>query len=326
MLQEDNELHIPYQTTQQYYWSAPEGVPEYSLAPTFPLQGAPQPPQYPPASLSIPTPPQGPKRSGIRTGAIIALTLVILTVFGAGLFAGWEFEQKNSSTNAATTTSKSATTSTTSTTSTSASSNSSEALQEAAIAKVEPGVVELDVTTTQGEDIGSGVIIDSRGYIVTNDHVVNGEQSITAVLSNGKSLQAQLVGEDTADDLAIVKITPPSNMAVVSIGDSSKLTVGQEVLAIGNPLGITETVTNGIVSALNRSVAESASVTINGAIQTDAPINPGNSGGALINLQGQFVGIPTLAATDTETNTQANGIGYAIPSTTIEKVIQQFVH
>src|SRR6266516_3433049 len=157
-----------------------------------------------------------------------------------------------------------------------------------------------------------GVIIDTKGDIVTSYHIVNGEESIVAVLYNGSTEQALLVGTNTADDLAVVRIQPFANMTVAKFGDSSKLVVGQEVLAIGNPLGITETATKGIVSALNRSVTESTGTTISKAIQTDAAVNPGNSGGALINLQGQLIGIPTLTAVNTESNTAANGVSFAI--------------
>lgn len=207
----------------------------------------------------------------------------------------------------------------------SSSGTSLEALQEAAIAQIEPAVVELKVTTVQGEQIGSGVIIDSRGDIVTNNHVVSGERSMEVVLSNGSTEQAQLIGIDAADDLAVVRIAPFVHMTVAQLGDSSKLVVGQEVLAIGNPLGITETATQGIVSALNHSVTESAGTTISNAIQTDAAVNPGNSGGALINLQGQLVGIPTLAAVNTESNTAANGVSFAIPSNLVKTVVQQLI-
>jgi S1-C subfamily serine protease len=106
------------------------------------------------------------------------------------------------------------------------------------------------------------------------------------------------------------------------LGDSSKLVLGQEVLTIGNPLGITETATQGIVSALNRSVTESTGTAISHAIQTDAALNPGNSGGALINLQGQLIGIPTLTAVNTESNTVANGVSFAIPSNLVKTVVQ----
>jgi putative serine protease PepD len=277
----------------------------------------------------LPSIPQGPKaspppqnRQG-RGGAILLFTLVLVIIFAVGLFAGVEYA--GNSTPGTSTVSKTSV-ATPATSSTNSSSVSTiEAQQEAAIAKIEPAVVELEVTTAQGEQIGSGVIIDSKGDIVTNYHIVNGEESITAVVYNGSKVQAQLVGMNSADDLAVVRIQPFANMTVAQIGDSSRLIVGQEVLAIGNPLGITETATKGIVSALNRSVTESTGATISNAIQTDAAVNPGNSGGALINLQGQLVGIPTLTAVNTESNTVANGVSFAIPSNLVQTVVQQIL-
>ncbi len=274
-----------------------------------------------------PTPPNKPR--GIRTGVIMALTLAIILIFGIGLYAGWQYENASGTTNSAnTTTSSSTTVNTTPDTST------VQGQQEAAIAIIEPSVVELDVTTSQGEAIGSGVIIDKSGDIITNNHVVTGGETIKAVLSNGKTETAQLIGTVPANDLAIVHIQPIANMAVATIGNSSKLVVGQEVLAVGNPLGITQTATRGIISALNRSIQEPSSTgnpnqagaTINNAIQTDAPINPGNSGGALINLQGELIGIPTLTAINTESNTDANGIGFAIPSSMVQTTIAQILN
>ncbi len=280
-----------------------------------PVQGPSQPPQYPVGPQPTATKPKRPRRGG----AILVLALVLAVIFGVGLFSGWEFAGSHTNT----------TTSTTAQATTSAKSTSSiatiETVQEAAIAKVEPAVVELQVTTAQGGQIGSGVIIDANGDIVTNNHVVNGAVSIKAVLSNGSTENAQLIGTSSANDLAVVRIAPFSHMVVARVADSSTLTVGQEVLAIGNPLGITETVTSGIVSALNRSVTESTGTTISSAIQTDAPINPGNSGGALVNLQGQLVGIPTLTAVNTESNTAANGIGFAIPSSLVKTTVQQII-
>jgi S1-C subfamily serine protease len=248
---------------------------------------------------------------------------VLALIFGVGLFAGLEFA--GNSTSSTVTTSKAVTTTTNTTSATSSSGTTIETQQEAAIAKVEPAVVELKVTTAQGQLIGSGVIIDTKGDIVTNNHIVSGEESIVAVLYNGSTEQAQLIGTNAVDDLAVVRIQPFSNMIVAQIGDSSRLVVGQEVLAIGNPLGITETATRGIVSALNRSVTESTGTTISNAIQTDAAVNPGNSGGALINLQGELVGIPTLTAVNTESNTAANGVSFAIPSNLVQTVIQQIL-
>ena len=246
------------------------------------------------------------------------LTIVLALIFSVGLFSGWEFSHNSSS---ASTTTKAVATSTAST----SNGTSIQSQQEAAIAAIEPSVVELKVTTAQGGQIGSGVIIDSNGDIVTNNHVVSGEQSIQVLLSNGSTEQGQLIGTNAADDLAVVRIAPFAHMTVAQLGDSSKLVVGQEVLAVGNPLGITETATQGIVSALNRSVTESAGTTLSQAIQTDAALNPGNSGGALVNLQGQLIGIPTLGAVNTETNTTANGVSFAIPSNLVKTAVQQIL-
>ena len=245
------------------------------------------------------------------------LTLVLALIFSVGLFSGWEFAHTSRSASVIT---KAAATSTAAL----SSGTSLEAQQEAAIVKIEPAVVELKVTTVQGEQIGSGVIIDTKGDIVTNNHVVSEEQSIEVVLYNGSSEQGQLVGSDAANDLAVVRIAPFAHMTVAQLGDSSKLVVGQEVLAIGNPLGITETATQGIVSALGRTSTESR-ITLSHFIQTDAAVNPGNSGGALINLKGQLVGIPTLTAVNSETNTEADGVSFAIPSNLVKTVVHQIL-
>src|SRR2546421_7743164 len=248
-------------------------------------------------------PPQPPRhRKGVRTGAIIGLTLLLAVIFVIGGFAGWVFASAKSSPAATTASAPTAT--------------SINTLREAVVAKVKPSVVEVYVTLSNGAALGSGVIIDSRGYIVTNNHVVSGALSIQVMLSNGTKEPAQLTGADAADDPAILKIAvPKGGLSVATLGNSAQLQVGQEVLVIGNPLGITQTVTNGIVSALKRSVSEGqGGATIQNAIQTDAAINPGNSGGALVDLQGNVVGIPTLTAIDPEFNTPANGVGFALPS------------
>src|SRR6266487_4681407 len=312
MLPEENEVYGP--SYQQGPFES-VAVLEDATATHAPAEQDTSPLPLIPPGPKAPLPPQN--RQG-RGGAILLFTLVLAIIFGVGLFAGLEYA--GSSTGSTTTTKSVATTTTTS-----SSGSTIETLQETAIAKIEPAVVELDVTTTQGEQIGSGVIIDTKGDIVTNYHIVNGEESITAVLYNGSKVQVQLVGTNTADDLAVVRIQPFANMTVAQIGDSSRLVVGQEVLAIGNPLGITETATKGIVSAVNRSVTESTGTTISNAIQTDAAVNPGNSGGALINLQGQLIGIPTLTAVNTESNTAANGVSFAIPSNLVQTVVQQIL-
>ena len=323
MLQEEQEVYrpysIPYTLRPQYSSSASAAViDDPPITQTPREQNASQPPRYPPEPETSP-PPR--KRPG-RTGAMLLLTFMLAIIFGVGLFAGWEFT--SSSKSSTSTTSKAAAAASAASTTTSG-TTTLETLQEAAIAKIEPAVVEIKVTTAQGQQIGSGVIIDTKGDIVTNNHVVSGEQTIEVVLANGSTEQAQLVGTAAADDLAVVRIQPFAHMTVAQIGDSSRLIVGQEVLAIGNPLGITETATQGIVSALNKSVTESTGTTISNAIQTDAAVNPGNSGGALVNLQGQLIGIPTLTAVNTESNTAANGVSFAIPSKLVETVLHQIL-
>jgi len=252
-------------------------------------------------------------RGGLRTGAIIGLTLLLAVIFVIGGFAGWVFASAKSSTAGTTASTTTATT--------------LDTVREAVVAKVKPSVVEVYVTLAKGAALGSGVIIDSRGYIVTNNHVVSGALSIQVVLSNGTRVPAQLTGTDAADDLAVLKIAvPQGGLSVATLGNSAQLQVGQAVMAIGNPLGDTETVTNGIVSALKRSVSEGqGGATIQNAIQTDAAINPGNSGGALVDLQGNVVGIPTLTAIDPEFNTPANGVGFAIPSNRVKSVVTQLI-
>jgi S1-C subfamily serine protease len=197
---------------------------------------------------------------------------------------------------------------------------------EQVIAQGRQAVVQINVQTGQGAGIGSGVMIDQQGHIVTNAHVVSGGQNFSAVLFDGTVMPAQLVGADTADDLAVLKINPPKKVYAMPIGDSSKLQVGQPVLAIGNPLGITQTVTSGIVSALGRTVNEGqGGGVIVDAVQTDAAINPGNSGGALVDLNGNLVGIPTLVAIDPEFKTPANGVGFAVPSNRVKFITPQLI-
>src|SRR5947209_4646168 len=175
--------------------------------------------------------------------------------------------------------------------------------------------------------MGLSVIHYWRGLHLHQQHVVEGATSIQVLLSSGTKEPAQLTGTDAADDLAVLKIAvPQGGLSVATLGNSAQLQVGQAVLVIGNPLGITQTVTNGIVSALKRSVSEEqGGATIQNAIQTDAPINPGNSGGALVDLQGNVVGIPTLSAIDPQFKTPANGVGFAIPSNRVQFIVPQLI-
>jgi S1-C subfamily serine protease len=192
---------------------------------------------------------------------------------------------------------------------------------EQVVHDVSPSVVLIST----GQSLGSGVVYDGNGNIVTNDHVLGGAKTATVTLSDGKDHQAKLVGHYTPDDLAVIKVdsSPPP---AAKLADASKLAVGQIVLAIGNPLGLRSSVTDGIISSLGRTVTEGNGAVIASAVQTSAPINPGNSGGALVNLDGEVVGIPTLAATDPQLGgAQAPGIGFAIPSSTIKDIADQLI-
>jgi S1-C subfamily serine protease len=267
-----------------------------------------------------------PRRTGLRTGTLIALVALLALVFGTGLFAGWQFGRSGAATSPASNSAFQQGNQPNVTVPQPTNGNA-DAVREAVINKVQPGIVQINVVTGSQQALGSGVIIDKRGYIVTNNHVVSGASSIQITLANNQTLPAQVIGTDPVDDLAVVKITPPSGgLTTVTMGDSSQLHPGQEVLAIGSPLGNAETVTNGIISALNRNVSEGqGGPTLPDAIQTDAPINPGNSGGALVDLRGNLIGMPTLNAVNTEFNTPANGLGFAIPVNRIRYITQQII-
>ncbi len=284
------------------------------------------PPTPPYTTYWGPTPP--PQRPRRRWGsALLALALLLALGIGAGVGAIVTLRTASgAATNGSTIVlgARSAPALTVSTTTTSL-QQSVETVAKA----VEPSVVEITSTSANqnGESIGSGDILTTDGYIVTNDHVVQGFDNFTVTLANGTNKQAQLVGQDAQDDLAVLKIAA-TNLTPIALGDSSKAAVGEFSIAVGTPLGLRNTATFGIVSALNRSASEAPSGPadeLTGLIQTSAPINPGNSGGALVNLQGQLIGIPTLSATNPETGSSANSIGYAIPSNRVSYVAQQII-
>ena len=190
----------------------------------------------------------------------------------------------------------------------------------AVIKAVTPSVVVIE--TSSG--LGSGIIYDSAGDIVTNAHVVGTATTFKVTLSNGKSYNGTLVGTFSADDIAVIKISA-TGLTPAVFGDSSALSVGDFVLAMGNPLGLQSSVTEGIVSALGRQVSEPTGNTLPDVIQTSAAINPGNSGGALVDLNGHVVGIPTLAATDPQIGGSAPGIGFAISSNRARTIADQLI-
>src|SRR5919201_151499 len=176
---------------------------------------------------------------------------------------------------------------------------------------VSPSVVQIE----DRAGLGSGVVFDAKGDIVTNNHVVAGAKSFTVTTSTGKRYPAKLVGAFPPDDLAVIRISG-ANLPPAVFADSSKLEVGDIAIAIGNPLGLRSSVTEGIVSAFRIAMPEGNATTLPSVIQTSAAINPGNSGGALVDIAGRVIGIPTLAAVDPEFGSTAAGIGFAIPSNT----------
>lgn len=182
---------------------------------------------------------------------------------------------------------------------------------------------------------GSGFVWDTSGHIVTNNHVVTGADRITVTFSDGSSYGAKVVGTDPNTDLAVIQVTgaPASLLKPVIVGDSTQVKVGEMVVAIGNPFGLANTMTNGIVSAISRSIQAGSGGSQNGpanaptfsipdVIQTDAAINPGNSGGVLVDMSGALIGVPSQIESQSGSN---SGVGFAIPSATVSKVVPQLI-
>ncbi|MGW0912084.1 S1C family serine protease [Streptomyces sp. NPDC002784] len=218
----------------------------------------------------------------------------------------------------------------------------------AAIAEaVSPSIVEISAASNSGESTGSGVIITSDGEIITNNHVISGASSIKVTTSDGKEYSAEVVGTDSGKDLALIKLADASGLQAASLGDSDGVQVGDTVVAIGSPEGLTGTVTSGIVSALDRDVTVStgegqqqqggggwpfefggqefngdtgSSTTTYKALQTDASLNPGNSGGALIDMNGDIIGINSAMYSSASASSDAGsvGLGFAIPVNTVK--------
>ena len=173
------------------------------------------------------------------------------------------------------------------------------------------------------EGMGSGSVLDRSGHILTNYHVVEGAKEIAVSLYNGRTFAAQLIGEDSSSDLAVLKIEAPADMLFpVILGDSRPLKVGQRVFAIGNPFGLERTLTTGIISSLNRTLPVRNRMRLRSIIQIDAAINPGNSGGPLLDSRGRLIGMNTAIASRTG---QSTGVGFAIPASTIALFVPQLI-
>jgi S1-C subfamily serine protease len=311
----------------------------WSGAPTTPLETPATPPpstwipEYPPYTGYPPLPPYGsgtpptarPGSSGGRRWVYALATIALLVALGIGTGIGAAIATlRNASTHPATIGAQSAPV-----TAVASNVNTLQQTVENVAKVVAPSVVEITSVAGNQEAIGSGDILTANGYIVTNDHVVDGFTSYTVTLSNGTRLQAQLVGQDPQDDLAVIKVSA-NNLQPIAFADSSRVTVGEFAIAVGNPLGLRESATFGIVSATNRTESESPdgpAAQLTGLIQTSAPIAPGNSGGALVNLQGQLIGMPTLGASTNQRNgsSSSTSIGFAIASNEVKTVAQQLI-
>ena len=281
---------------------------------------------YPTAELPTPTPPRPPAQPR-RTGlASVVVAAALAGTLGAGAGATAVLVATDGDTGATTTTT--------------ASGATQASLPTGSVARVAqnvlPSVVSIQFTGAASSGSGSGVVISDDGLILTNNHVVEGAVdggNLTVNFSDGTSTGAEIVGRDPEADLAVIRVTDVSGLVPATLGSSDDLQVGQTVVAIGSPLGLTGTVTTGIVSAKNRPVSAGsgepgAAPAVLNAIQTDAAINPGNSGGALVNLRGQVVGINSAIATlggATGGQSGSIGLGFAIPIDQAKWIVKQLI-
>ncbi|WJV47829.1 S1C family serine protease [Streptomyces flavofungini] len=322
--------------------------PQALSAPSAP--SAPQQPGYPPQPAFEPAP-AGPVHSGRRRarGPVALLAAVALAAAAVGGGTAYAFQTLTGD--------DSGSSGTRNVNGTSVSAGSKGTVAGVAAA-VSPSIVEINATTGSGKSTGSGVIITSDGEIVTNNHVISGATDITVRTSDGKTYKARTVGTDSKKDLALIKLEGASGLKAANLGDSDDVQVGQEVVAIGSPEGLTGTVTSGIVSALDRDVTVSAdpgrgqdqnqgqgpgggwpfefggeqfngdtgsSKTTYKAMQTDASLNPGNSGGALIDMDGNIIGINSAmysagsgSGAGGGSESGSVGLGFAIPINTVK--------
>ncbi|MCZ3390105.1 MAG: trypsin-like peptidase domain-containing protein [Actinomycetia bacterium] len=282
---------------------------------TAPTTTVPLPPANPWAPPTAPEVSAKADNSGRRSGiGVVLATSLLAGALGAGLGAGAVIATDDNSSTSTTTTAGSV------------GGVSNTTLPDGSVARVAdvvlPSVVSIQFSGAQGAGSGSGIIIDESGLILTNNHVVEGAAdggSLTVAFQDGTSKSAEIVGRDPSADIAVIRVDGVDNLQAVKLGSSADLQVGETVVAIGSPLGLSGTVTTGIVSAKNRPVLPGGSAgdaSVLNAIQTDAAINPGNSGGALVNLKGELVGVNSAIATlGSSPGAQSGsiGLGFAIP-------------
>jgi S1-C subfamily serine protease len=193
--------------------------------------------------------------------------------------------------------------------------------------KSESGVVRVNVLKDNGDTekgaVGSGFVFDKKGHIITNAHVVNGAKKVVVTFLDGRSYNAEVIGSDEYTDIAVIKVSADlSLLHTMMLGDSSNLKVGEQIAAIGNPFGLSGSMTSGIVSQIGRLLPSGSGYSIPDVIQTDAAINPGNSGGPLLNLRGEVVGINTAIQSTTG---EFTGVGFAVPSQTVAKIVPKLI-
>ncbi|GCB48089.1 S1C family serine protease [Streptomyces sp. NL15-2K] len=330
-IRRSGEYENPYQGDQQNPYPQ-----QHDSSPVSPVNPEwPPPPAQPPAAHAHA---HAPKKRARGPVALLAAVAIVAAAIGGGTAYGIQ-ELTGSDTVA------------------SSGSTSTDVVPSAArgtvagVAKaVSPSIVEINATSNAGESTGSGVIITSDGEIITNNHVVSGASSIKVTTSEGKTYTAKVVGTDSKKDLALIKLENASGMKAATLGDSTGVQVGDEVVAIGSPEGLSGTVTSGIVSALDRDVTVStdegqqqqqqqggggwpfefggqqfngdtgSSTTTYKALQTDASLNPGNSGGALIDMNGNIIGINSAMYSSASSSAEAGsqGLGFAIPINTVK--------
>jgi S1-C subfamily serine protease len=269
----------------------------------------PPPPEPPAAASSSPTPPPRNRVGRGLLGALAALVLIVSAGTGAAAAELVTHGTPTTSTSAATKSSASTIASTSSATTAAAT-----IYQQAAA-----GVVTITVATANGQATGSGIVVDTKGDIVTNAHVVAGAQQIQVTFSDGRTVSARLLGSNSGADLAVVRVTAAaSSLHPLTLANSDNVQVGDTVYAIGSPFGLSGTLTFGIVSAIHRDGSALAGGNLTNLIQTDTPINPGNSGGPLLNAQGQVIGINTAIESPVDGSV---GVGFAIPSNQISQLL-----
>jgi putative serine protease PepD len=295
---------------------------------TTPLPNHPSNPLYPPAGFTAPAP-QPPARKQRPRWLAVPATALIAAIAASGLTYGVVSATSEPGTAASAITRV-------------LQGDTSNPDWTATVDATAPSVVAIDVQSGQGTAEGSGVILDAQGNIATNNHVVSGARTVWVTLSDRRRYRADVVGTDPSTDLAVIRLVdPPEGLAPIRFGEVSGLEVGQPVMALGNPLGLSETVTTGIISALDRPVVTTqepgqgaafnrtgAQQVVTNAIQTSAAINPGNSGGALVNANGELIGITSSIASlgSSAGGSSGNiGIGFAIPADQVKSVTDQLI-